>query len=199
MPANSKVKEGIGYYPGFHEFKDEDLNIKYIYSDPTKYKHEYTLIIVPKGEWDVWNFVWLCEDWKLKWEIKPNYRMVIPRNIGAKNDKNEDYDHSEYIAKRREQLMRLMDKEKNKFEDQNPRRIVVGGMHAGGIVTLAAFTKYCAYGNQLGGVFCLSGIYSNPEANYPDHQLDTIRQIPLLLYHGVQDKVIPLSASKESY
>ena len=33
-------------------------------------------------------------------------------------------------------------------------------MRAGGVVTLAAFTKYCAVGNQLGGAFCLSGLYT---------------------------------------
>ena len=47
------------------------------------------------------------------------------------------------IMQNRDLLIKLIEKEKMMFKDKNSMRIVVGGIRAGGILSLATILKYC--------------------------------------------------------
>ena len=43
---------------------------------------------------------------------------------------------------KRDLFVKFIEKEKKLFIDQSSKRIIIGGMSAGGIICLSAFTKY---------------------------------------------------------
>ena len=62
-------------------------------------------------------------------------------------------------------MLKLVDKELQKFDDPNPKRIVLGGMREGAILALAVFYKWPGNKPPLGGAFSMSGFNSLPRTD----------------------------------
>ena len=109
-------------FPRFTQTKDKELNIKYIYNNPDQNKHQFTLIFLPESDSERWANVQTCDHWINIWGIDHKYRTVIPKGVD-----NADL------------LIKLIEKEKTMFKDNNSKRIVIGGIADGGNVSLMVY------------------------------------------------------------
>ena len=81
--------------------------------------------------------------------------MIIPKKI-CDTEKLADANKNADI------MLRLIDKEKKKFQDKSAKRIVIGGVRQGAMLALAVLVKYNSDEIHLGGVFSLSGMSPAP-------------------------------------
>jgi phospholipase/carboxylesterase len=78
---------------------------------------------------------------------------------------------------------------------KDPSQIILGGFDFGGAMALYAGLRYR---HKLAGIVSFSGFVPLPE-DTADYMSEDGRDTPILVYHGKNDKVIPLPYAKERY
>jgi len=86
----------------------------------------------------------------------------------------------------------LIDEERNKGIDA--RRIVLAGFSQGGAIALHTGLRYP---HRLAGIMALS-TYVAVRDGFEDEASEANRNVPIMLAHGSQDPVIPISLSEQS-
>ena len=97
-------------------------------------------------------------------------------------------------------VLKLIKEETTKFADRDPRRVFIGGFSQGCMVSLAAFLKYTGP-EPFGGILGLSGMQALTLK--PEHQtserIAVQKQIPIFLYHGEADPLLPIKNVNLTY
>ena len=123
--------------------------------------------------------------------VTVNGGYVMPAWYDLSGIGNQYPDDLQGIQRSRDQLLLLVEKEKQK--GINPERIILAGFSQGGVIALHTGLR-CA--QKLGGILALSTYLALPESLQAEKRAP--EDLEILMMHGRDDNVVPIELAKSS-